>query len=103
MKYQTEVKVLGMKSSKGKMDNGVEFDSTKVFIETPLDDSRGNAKGFSVAEYSLGTADEFNKYKHLPFPFMGQAQIEIVVSGKNQKMVMTELRPLEIAKPSKAG
>lgn len=52
MKFQTELKVLGMKSSKGKMDNGMEFDSTKVYVETPLDDSKGNAKGCSVAEYT---------------------------------------------------
>lgn len=103
MKFQTELKVLGMKSSKGKMDNGMEFDSTKVFVETPLDDSKGNAKGCSVAEYNLGLSEEFNKYKHLPFPFMASATVEVVVSGKNQKMQVSDLKPLEMVKPQKAA
>ncbi len=85
MKFQTELKVLGMKSSKGKMDNGMEFDSTKVYVETPLDDSKGNAKGCSVAEYNLGLSDEFNKYKHLPFRLWQQQQLKwsSVVKIKN--------------------
>ncbi|MBC3885638.1 hypothetical protein [Undibacterium griseum] len=103
MKFQTELKVLGMKSSKGKMDNGMEFDSTKVYVETPLDDSKGNAKGCSVAEYNLGLAEEFNKYKHLPFPFMATATVEVVVSGKNQKMQLSELKPVDMVKQPKAA
>ena len=58
MKFQSEVKVLGMKASKGTMENGIAFDSTKVYTETPLDDSKGTAKGFASAEFTLGTAAE---------------------------------------------
>jgi hypothetical protein len=105
MKMFTQVKVLGMKSSKGTLDNGQSFDSTKVYVETSLDDSKGNAKGFAVAEYTLGLADEFGKYKHLSFPFLADAAIEVVTNGKVQKFQLSDLKPTELVKntPSKAS
>jgi len=95
MKFESQVKVLGMKASKGSMDNGMAFDSTKVYTETPLDESKGNAKGFAVGEFTLGTSVEFDKYKHLPFPFDAIAEIEIVTNGKTQKTVMHSLKPVQ--------
>lgn len=103
MKFTSQVKVLGMKASKGMLENGNAYDSTKVYVETSLDDSKGNARGFSAVEYSLGTADEYNKYKHLPFPFMAEATLEIVTTGKAQKTQLSELKPMEIAKQPKAA
>ncbi|MCI1042242.1 hypothetical protein [Caballeronia zhejiangensis] len=102
MKFNTQVKVLGMKSSKGTMDNGQSYDSTKVYVETALDDSKGNAKGYAVAEYPFGLSEEFAKYKHLPFPFMADATVEIVTTGKAQKTQLVELKPLEMAKQKAA-
>ncbi|AJY28492.1 hypothetical protein BTM_2743 [Burkholderia thailandensis 34] len=101
MRFKSEVKVLGMKSSKGQMDNGTAFDSTKVYTETSLDDSKGTAKGFAVAEFTLGTSAEFEKYKHLPFPFEATAELEIVTNGKTQKTLMHSLTPT--ARAAKAG
>lgn len=101
MRFKSDVKVLGMKSSKGQMDNGATFDSTKVYTETALDDSRGTAKGFACAEFTLGTSIEFDKYKHLPFPFEAAAELEIVTNGKTQKTVMHSLTPT--ARASKVG
>lgn len=98
MRMQTQFKVLGMKSSKGSMDNGQQFDSTKVYVETSLDDSKGTAKGYAVAEYTLGTSEEFAKYKHLPFPFNATAEVEMVTNGKSQKMVVHSLTPVEVSK-----
>ena len=95
MRFTTQIKVLGMKASKGTMENGTAFDSTKVYVETELDSSKGNAKGFAGVEYSFGTSEEFNKYKHLPFPFMADATVEIVTTGKAQKTQLVDLRPVE--------
>jgi hypothetical protein len=92
-----------MKASKGQMENGTSFDSTKVYTETPLDDSKGTAKGFAVAEFTLGTSVEFDKYKHLPFPFEAVADLELVTNGKTQKTVMHSLKPVEVSRPTKAG
>lgn len=95
MKFQTEVTVVGMKSSKGKMDNGVEFDSTKVYCLVDMDVSKDTMVGQGIAEYSLGTSAEFPKYKHLPYPFKGVAEMEIVTSGSKSRTVMVGLRPTE--------
>jgi len=98
MKFNTQIKVLGMKSSKGMMENGQSFDSTKVYVETALDDTKGSAKGFAVAEYSFGLSTEFSKFKHLPFPFLADATLEIVSTGKAQKTQIVDLKPTELAK-----
>lgn len=98
MRFTTQIKVLGMKASKGTMENGTAFDSTKVYVETELDESRGNAKGFAGVEYNFGLAEEFNKYKHLTFPFIADATVEIVTTGKAQKTQLVDLRPIETAK-----
>lgn len=87
MKFKSEITVLGMKSSKGSFE-GTDYDSTKVYVLTDLDTSKGNAVGSSAAEYVLGKSDEFAKYKHLGFPVKGVADLEIVTNGKTQKTVM---------------
>jgi len=97
MKFQSEVNVLGMKGSKGEFE-GTKYDSTKVYVETSLDDSKGTAKGVSTIEYSFGTADEYDKFKHLTFPFVAVADMEIMTTGKAQKTVMTGLKPKQQVK-----
>ena len=99
MQFESKVNVLGMKANKGTLDSGQAYESTKVYIETPLDESRGNARGYAVAEYTLGKAEEFEKYKILPFPFEGIANFEIVTTGKVQRTVIVDLRPANVDKP----
>lgn len=105
MKFTSTIKVTGMKYSKGKMENGTEFDSTKVYVETELDASKDTAMGTACAEYGLGKAEEYQKYKHLAnaFPFMATAEMEIVTNGKTQKTVIHSLKPVDSAKPSAPG
>lgn len=93
MRFTTEVQVLGMKSSKGTMDGGQAYDSTKAYIVTPLDASKGTAKGMAAGEYNIGTSDEFAKYEKLPFPFVAKADMEIVSNGKSSKTVVHSLVP----------
>ena len=96
MKFTSQVKVLGMRKFNDEIE-GKSYNFTKVFVETDLDDSSGNAIGFASSEYPIGDASEFEKYKHLPYPFMADATIEIVTNGKIQKQRMTNLRPLKVA------
>lgn len=105
MKFNSTIKVMGMKYSKGTMDNGQSYDSTKVFVETELDSSKDTAMGAACAEYGLGKADEYQKYKHLAnsFPFMAVAEMEIVTNGKTQKTVIHSLKPVEGVKQAAAG
>lgn len=85
--------ITGMKGSKGDYE-GVAFDSTKVYAMTPMDESKGVAKGFATVEYPFGKADEFDKFKHLTFPFKAECDMEFVTSGKAQKMVMLSIKPV---------
>jgi hypothetical protein len=93
-----KAKVLGMKASKGSMDNGQPFDSTKIYVETRLDESKGTQKGYAVAEYNFGLSDEFNKFKHLPFPLMAEIELEQITNGKTVKTICVSMQPLNLPK-----
>ncbi|MEZ0202871.1 hypothetical protein [Ideonella sp.] len=95
MKFQTEITVVGMKASKGTLDNGQAYDSTKVYALVDMDTTKGLMVGQSAAEYTLGVSTEFEKYKSLPYPFKGVADMEIITSGSKTRTVMTGLRPVE--------
>lgn len=97
-----KAKILGMKASKGTMDNGTAFDSTKVYVETRLDESKGTQKGFAVAEYNFGLSDEFDKFKHLPFPLMAEVEFEQITNGKTVKTVVSSLVPQSLPKAQAA-
>jgi hypothetical protein len=101
MKMQTEITVVGMKANKGQLDNGTAYDSTKVFCLTDLDDRRGKAKGQAVAEYNIGTSEEYDKFAHLSFPFKALAEVEVVTTGKGQQVIVTGLKP--VSNPAKAA
>ncbi|HJW54704.1 MAG TPA: hypothetical protein VJ577_05470 [Burkholderiaceae bacterium] len=93
-----KVKITGIKGSKGMMDNGTAFDSTKVYIETKLDESKGTQKGFATVEYNFGKSDEFDKLKHLPVPFVAEVEFEQVTNGKTVKTIIGSLVPLSVEK-----
>lgn len=93
MKFQTQVTVIGMKRSKGQLENGTAYDSTKVYALTDLDDSKGDAKGQFGAEFNMGTSEEYAKYSQLGFPFQAVAEMEIIGNGKSSKTVMVSLKP----------
>jgi hypothetical protein len=98
MRIENQVKVTGIKRSKGEFE-GVKYDSSKFYVETDLDDRSGNAKGVSTAEYGMGDSTVFDKYSHLPLPFMGKASFELVTGGKGQsKLVLVELVPVDMVK-----
>lgn len=94
MKFKSMVTVLGMKSSKGTLDDGQAYDSTKAYLLTDMDTSKGNALGKSAAEFKIGDSTEFLKYKHLPFPFDATADMEIVSSGTRTQTVVHALVPV---------
>ncbi len=96
MKFQSQVTVHGMKRAKGEME-GVKYDSTKFYIETDLDDSKGNAKGKATVEYAMGTSDEYTMFEKLPFPFQAMASFSQVTTGKVMKIVLEELKPQRAA------
>lgn len=97
MRFNQTIQVVGMKSSKGTLENGTAYDSTKVYALVDLDSSKGTAKGMSSTEFNLGAASEFDKFKHLPFPFVADVEMEIVTNGKTTKTVMHAMTPKAVA------
>ena len=98
MKFTTRVTVTGIKASKGTLENGNAFDSTKVYVDTDLDDSKGLGKGTATVEYAYGTSDRFHELKHNTFPLECEIELEIVTNGKTQKTVINSLKPVAMAK-----
>lgn len=93
MKFKSNVKVLGMKASRGQLENGTTYDFTKVFLETELDEASGNAKGYAVEVYKFGKSDCFGGFKHLEFPFMAEAEFDLVTSGTKSVTNIVSITP----------
>jgi len=97
MQFTAKSRVTGIKCFKDSID-GQPFDSTTVYVEMALDESKGNAKGFASQPMPWGLSDNFAKVKHLPLPFDAELTIELVTSGKAQKQRIVDMKPLAIAK-----
>lgn len=97
MRFETKLTIVGMKRSKGQLDNGTAYDSTKVFALIGMDDRKGDARGQSVADYNIGDSGEFEKFADVPLPFDAVADVEIVTTGKTQRTVVHALRPVAAA------
>ena len=72
--------VLGVKGFKGKVE-GVEYDSTTLYVVMPVSKRAGTEVGFNVKEVKFGKEDEFQKLKTLPFPVMAELDLEINTKG----------------------
>lgn len=101
MKMDKQLTITGMKASKGEYE-GVGFDSTKVYAMTDMDETKGNAKGFATVEYVFNKSDEYEKFKHLSFPFKADCELDFVTNGKVQKMILVGIKPIPAAGAVKA-
>ena len=41
MKFTSRITVQGIKGSKGTLESGQAYDSTKIYVQTALDDTKG--------------------------------------------------------------
>ena len=92
MQFNSQVIVTGAKRSKGEME-GKPYDSTKVYVQTGMDTSKGDAVGFAGSEYQWGLSDNFLKIASLKYPFSATATFEMVTNGKTQKTILIDLKP----------
>jgi len=107
MKFTSRVTVTGMKASKGAMENGTAYDSTKVYVTTELDASKDQGAGSATAEYNFNKSDEFPKYKHLFVQgraIEADVDFEQVTNGKSTKMIVHAVRPIAaVSAPASKG
>lgn len=95
MKFNSRVTITGIKSSKGTLENGTGYDSTKVYVQTDLDDSKGTGKGSATVEYGWGLSTNYETVKHLHFPLQADVEMEIVTNGRTQRTQLVSLKPIK--------
>lgn len=92
MQFQTSMKIVGAKCSKGVLDNGQAYDSTTLYAEVPLDSSKGNACGICTSEFRWGTSENYKLIEAQKLPITVTATLEIVTSGKLQKTQLVGIK-----------
>lgn len=85
--------ILGAKRSKGQMDNGTKYDSTKLYVQVQMEPKDGQV-GFSCDDYNWGDSSNFEKIKDLKFPFVADVDIQLTTNGKTTKMAIFDLKPV---------
>lgn len=96
-----QVTITGAKSSKGEME-GRPYDSTKIYVQTRMDPSKGTMVGTATEEYTWGLSDNFEKLKDLKFPLQASVDFEQVTSGNRVKIIVMDVQLLPAASPAKA-
>lgn len=88
------ITLLGAKRSVGKLDNGSAYDSTKLYAQVPMNTS-ADTVGFAIAEYNWGDSTNFAKIQNLTFPLQAELDFELVTNGKNSKLIVVDVKPLD--------
>ena len=97
MQFKSQAQVKAMKPSKGEMENGRKYDSTKVYIETEFN---SDAEGFGKPsiEYNWGLSDnyyEFVQNTGIREPFDAEITWENQTTGKNARLVVIDVKPIK--------
>lgn len=94
--------VLGIKKFSGSVE-GVQYDSTTVFVQMRQDETKGTAKGFAGQDLRFGDSTNYDKLSHLSFPLEADVELEMVSNGKGgMKTIVTSLKPLVSPATAKA-
>lgn len=88
-----QVVITGAKGSKGEYE-GRPFDSTKIYVQTMMDPSKGTMVGTATEQYDWGLSDNFDKIKGLKFPLQAKVDFEQVTSGKSSKTIVMDVEIL---------
>jgi len=84
--------IRGAKMFKGRMDDGKEIDSGKLFVEVILKES-DNAFGMCTEPMKCKNSDIVVGLKHLTFPFLAELDIEMVSGSKGMEQTVIGVRP----------
>lgn len=97
MQFKSNGRVTGAKFFKDSVE-GKAYDSTTVYVEVGLDERSGAAKGSATTGFAWGDSGNYQRIKHLPFPFEAELTYELLTNGKGQsKQVLVDLKPLKQA------
>lgn len=97
MKFKQTCTVVGLKASKGTLESGQAYDSTKAFVLMDMDASKGRMKGQSCTEFNIGTSDVFDQLAKVVCPFQADIEFELVTTGSSTRTNVTGIKPLPAA------
>ncbi|WP_255992064.1 hypothetical protein [Chitinolyticbacter albus] len=103
MQFHTVVTVVGVKGFKGEI-NGDSLNSTTLFVQVALDESKGTQRGFSAAEYRFPDVALYESMKNHPFPHQAELELELVATGKgDSKTILRGWKPIKPAQTVDTG
>lgn len=92
-----KMKVTGWKFFADAID-GKAIDSGRIFVELPLDESTGRAKGTATAEMRLANSEAVKRISHLPLPMECEIELVTIADGKaGFKSVVSSVRPISMS------
>jgi hypothetical protein len=97
MQMQAKATIRGAKMFKGRMDDGKEIDSGKLFVEVILKES-DNAFGMCTEPMKCRNSEVVASIKHLTFPFIAELDIEMVSGSKGMEQTVLAVRPIQAIK-----
>ena len=97
--FTQRVRVSGAIKKDWTNEEGKRFQSTRLYISTSLDASKGDQFGQAAAEYIWGDAANFDKLPKLKEGFDADVTFENVFNGKTQKMIVLDVKPVQSSKP----
>lgn len=72
------------------------YDTGRIFVELPLDDSKGRQKGTCTAEIRVPDSSHIAAIKHLPLPLDFDVEFEKQADGKGGfRDVCVGLKPIQ--------
>lgn len=102
MQMQAQTTVRGAKMFQGRMDDGKQIDSGKLFVEVVLKAS-DNAFGMCTEPMKCKDSSVVAAIKHLPFPFLAELTIETVSGSKGMEQICLAVKPLQSIKAAAAA
>lgn len=102
MEMKAQATVRGAKMFKGRMDDGKEIDSGKLFVEVILKES-DNAFGMCTEPMKCKNSSVVESIKHLTFPFIAELDIEMVSGSKGMEQTVLAVRPVQAIRQQSAA
>lgn len=92
--------VLGIKKFKGEIE-GVQHDTTTVFVRMKQDETKGTAKGYVGQDLRFGDSTNYDRLQNHTFPLEADLEMETVSNGKGgMKTIVVDLKPIAAPKAS---
>lgn len=91
MTTQTEITLVGAKTTDWKADDGRHYDYVNLYGIINLDNSQGNAVGQGVVEFKWPDSKNIALLRGRQLPMKVIIELDMVSTGKGMKQVLTNV------------